>query len=88
MTYVFVFSEKKQSFILIATVHHDKIMTELKEKIKVVQFCNETKYGIGIMNKFLRQYKIHRPYQKNLSHDHLNYFFNIVNIAAFLIILL
>lgn len=55
MKYLLVkmFQKEKISVILISIVQHDKTITGEKEKLERIQFYNDTKYGVDIMNKLL-----------------------------------
>lgn len=59
-------------------MHHDKIIMKTKEKPEMIQFYNEMKYMLDIMDKLPRRYTIHR---RTITWP-LTLFFTIVTIAV------
>jgi len=54
-------------------MHHDKSITDPKQKPEIVDFYNKIKFGVDVMDKLLVQYTTHR----RTSRWSLAFFYNI-----------
>lgn len=46
-------SKRKKAVILICTMHLGEIIKKLKDKLEMIQFCNETNYEMETVDKLL-----------------------------------